>query len=94
MDVLFQVGDDWHAVEVKSAVSSIPDIVRGLFQCVKYRAVIEAYQATESLPQSVRTILIMENPFPAELEQMQQVLGIEVRDRVRRDDVRSGVANA
>lgn len=42
LDVLFRTGDDWIAVEVKSARSPLPDIVRGMFQCVKYQAVVEA----------------------------------------------------
>ena len=82
VDVLFWAGDVWHAVEVKSAVSDAADVARGIFQCVKYRAVIRAFQAMESLPQSVRTSLVLEGPFPAELLQMRQILGIEVLDRV------------
>ncbi len=83
LDVLFRVGEDWSAVEVKSAISDTSDIVRGLFQCVKYRAVIEGYQATRNLPQSVRTVLVLEGAFPAELTEMKHMLGIEVVDHVR-----------
>jgi len=83
LDVLFQDGDDWWAVEVKSAISGISDIVRGIFQCVKYRAVIEALQATQGLPQSARAILVLESDFPRELDSRKQVLGIEVIDNVR-----------
>lgn len=82
VDVLFQAGDVWHAVEVKSAVSDAADVARGIFQCVKYQAVIAAFQATKSLPQSVRTHLVLEGPFPLELTQMRQILGVEVLDRV------------
>jgi hypothetical protein len=84
LDVLFRIGDDWIAIEAKSAVSDVQDIVRGMFQCVKYRAVIMAYQATQNLPQSARTILVIEGTFPAELDDMKQHMpGIEVKDRIR-----------
>lgn len=83
LDVLFQAGADWIAVEVKSARSLLSDIVRGMFQCVKYQAVIEAFQAWQGLPQSARTILVLESKFPRELNSRRQVLGIEVVDRVR-----------
>jgi hypothetical protein len=81
--VLFRDGGDWIAVEVKSAISGTLDIRRGLFQCVKYQAVIEAYQDTQNYPQSARTILVLEGVFPARLDVMRQKLGIEVIDRVR-----------
>lgn len=83
LDVLFRVGDDWTAVEVKSAKSSLSDIVRGMFQCVKYQAVIEAFQATQGLTQSARVILVLEGAFPTQLESWKQVLGIEVVDCVQ-----------
>ena len=77
LDILFRAGDDWTAVEVKSAKSLLPDIVRGMFQCVKYQAVIEALQAAQGLTQSTRTILVLEGAFPAQLEIWKQVLDID-----------------
>ncbi len=83
LDVLFRNDDDWIAVEVKSAISSPLDIYRGMFQCVKYQAVIEAYQITHNLPRSVRVILVLEGLFPTEFDDIKQKLGIEVIDCVR-----------
>lgn len=83
LDVLFRNGSDWTAVEVKSAISSPLDIYRGMFQCVKYQAVIEAHQVTHNLPQSVRVILVLEGVFPTKLDGIKQKLGIEVIDCVR-----------
>lgn len=83
LDVLFRDGGDWIAVEVKSAISGTSDIGRGMFQCVKYEAVIKAYQDTQNLPQSARTILVLEGVFPTKLDNMKQTLGIEVIDRIR-----------
>lgn len=82
LDVLFRVDHDWIAVEVKSAISTADDIARGMFQCVKYKAIIEAYQATLFIPQSARTILVIEGALPANLVTMKEILDIEIK-RVR-----------
>lgn len=83
LDVLFRDGDEWIAAEVKSAISGELDIRRGMFQCVKYQAIIEAYQDTEHLPKSARTILVLEGEFPTRLVNIKQTLGIEVIDSIR-----------
>jgi len=72
-----------HAVEVKSALSSEADIVRGLFQCVKYRAVLEAQQASEGLPQSARAILVLQAKLPSKLQALKNVLGVELVDEIK-----------
>lgn len=82
LDVLFRYKYDWIGVEVKSNISDLSDIVRGLFQCVKYRAVIEAYQAVQNLPQSARTVLVLEGMFPNDLISLQHILGVEVLDNI------------
>jgi hypothetical protein len=82
LDVLFKRGIDLVGVEVKSLVSGIDDIARGVFQCVKYRAVLEAYQASRNHAQSARAVLALEGPFPAILLPLKNLLGIEVVDGV------------
>jgi hypothetical protein len=82
LDVLFKDKDDWIAVEVKASLSGLDDIVRGMFQCVKYRAVIEAYQATKLLSQSARAILVLESSLPNDLITLKNILGIEVIENV------------
>ncbi len=83
LDVLFRTGDAWTAAEVKSAKSPHGDIIRGMFQCVKYRAVIEALQAVRDIPQSARAVLVLESEFPEELTSWRQMLSIEVIDLIR-----------
>ncbi len=83
LDVLFKNGDGWHAAEVKSAISNEADITRGMFQCVKYRAVMEGYQALEKRPRSARVVLVLEGSLPPGLENMKQLLNVEVIDGVR-----------
>lgn len=82
VDVLFQHKGDWIAVEVKSRISSNLDLARGLFQCVKYRAVIEAVQATQSLDQNARALLGLEGGLPADLIPVKNTLGVEVVENV------------
>ena len=82
LDVLFRDKDDWIAVEVKSSISGPGDIIRGMFQCIKYRAVIEAYQATRSLPQNARTILVLEGSLPEDLIPLKHILEIEIIENI------------
>jgi hypothetical protein len=78
IDILFRHGDNWIGVEVKSHISDEADITRGIFQCIKYRAVLEAQLAALALPQNVRIVLVLERPFPSKLIPLRNLLGIEV----------------
>lgn len=82
VDVVFRHEDEWIAVEVKSIVSQMPDIVRGMFQCVKYRAVFQARAEVAGVLESVRVVLALEGELPHSLKSLQNVLGIEVIERV------------
>lgn len=78
IDVLFRHRAHWIAVEVKSHISGDADLSRGLFQCVKYQAVLEACLAATNQPQNVRVALYIDRPFPTELIPLRNVLGVEV----------------
>jgi hypothetical protein len=82
LDVFFRHGHDCIAVEVKSALSGDADVVRGMFQCVKYRSVLEAQQAADGFPQSARAILVLQAKLPASLRSIKNILGIELVDEV------------
>lgn len=82
LDVSFRDEKIWVAAEVKSALSNEADIIRGLFQCVKYRAVMEAVLISQSRPQNARAILVLESKLPQSLIPLKNVLGIEVVDCV------------
>ncbi|MCX5675657.1 MAG: hypothetical protein NTX87_11685 [Planctomycetota bacterium] len=83
IDVLFRDKKDWVAVEVKSRISDDADVLRGLFQCVKYRALVEAVQVASELPQNARALLVLEGELPAGLVALRNLLGIEVVEMVR-----------
>ena len=82
-DVHFEGKKDWIVVEVKSTISNEADITRGLFQCVKYKAVLEAMQLALGLPQNARAILALESNLPVKLVALKNILGIEVVEAVR-----------
>lgn len=84
IDVLFICGDERIGVEVKSRISDAPDISRGLFQCVKYKALIEAEQkANDNLP-NCRVALALEGQLPKELIGLKNQLGIEVFEKKKK----------
>ena len=77
-DVLFRASREWIAVEVKSEISTLSDIERGLFQCVKYEAVLKATLHAEQRCLSARAVLALANPLPDQLVPLQNTLGVEV----------------
>ncbi len=82
LDVSFHYKDQWIAVEVKTVRSNQEDIVRGLFQCIKYRAVMAAVQAVEGKIRDVRVILALEGMLPLKLIAMRNALGVELVEKV------------
>ena len=60
---------------MKSIRSDVFDIERGLFQCVKYDALIEAEQMVCQIPPRHRTLLVLEGTPPSELMDLKRRLG-------------------
>lgn len=83
VDVMFSWRKQVVAVEVKSKISDVADVSRGLFQCVKYQSVTEAMLGVQGLPQNVRTVLVLESKLPSDLKTIQHMLGIEVIDEIQ-----------
>lgn len=82
LDVSFDLAKQWLAVEVKSRLSAEPDIVRGIFQCVKYQAILDAMLLTQSRTCDARAILVLESNLPSKLKALSNLLGVEVVDGV------------
>lgn len=82
LDVFIVKGKEHIGIEVKSSISDISDITCGIYQCVKYQAVLEAQQAANGLPQNVRCILALGGVLPPELIPLKNILGIEVVQKV------------
>ena len=79
VDVLFQTEREWVGVEVKSRVSHDDDIRRGLFQCVKYEALMKAELKVLGKVSTVRVFLVLEQELPPNLQKVKDALGIAVK---------------
>ncbi|MBN9060962.1 MAG: hypothetical protein J0H41_00820 [Rhizobiales bacterium] len=84
IDVSFCGGGYWIAAEVKSSISPEQDIVRGLYQCIKYQAVMRAVQASEQRERSARALLVIEGVFPRKLVPLKNMLRVQVVDKIKR----------
>lgn len=82
VDVSFENKKHWVGVEVKSEISQEFDILRGLYQCVKYQAVMESYLSVLNVQKDVRVILALGCEFPRTLISVKNVLGIEVIENI------------
>ena len=83
IDVLFIDNTLKIGIEVKSSISNTSDILRGLFQCVKYKSLIEAEQIVCDDSPNSRVILALQGKFPNELSLVKSILGIEVIDEIQ-----------
>ncbi|MFM6400983.1 MAG: hypothetical protein ACKPFF_30275, partial [Planktothrix sp.] len=75
LDVSFFAQSGWVAVEVKSSISSEGDIIRGLYQCVKYQAVMNAVEISQNKLATARAVLVLGGSMPARLVPLKNLLG-------------------
>lgn len=83
IDVVFVDKNTKICIEVKSKISDTADILRGLFQCVKYKHLIEAEQIVKNENPDSRVILALEEKLPDNLIIVKNILGIEVIDNIK-----------
>lgn len=84
IDVFFQARDEWVGVEVKPEFAPSHDLLRGLFQCVKYQAVLRAMAQAQRRDVDVRCVLVIGGNLPDNLVAMKNMLGFQVIENVRR----------
>lgn len=65
VDVVYHLADRTVVLEVKSRISNDVDLRRGVFQCIKYRAVKAAMDVRKEVP--VEAILVTEMDVPGEI---------------------------
>lgn len=82
IDVVFETEDSVTGVEVKSRRSGTDDIERGLYQCIKYSAVLEAEHKVEKSIAQARCVLVIESTFPNKLRHIRNTLNVEVFQNV------------
>lgn len=78
VDVLFVNHDQLLGIEVKTADAPAGELTRGIFQCVKYRAVLQAMQALSGELKHVQLILVTP-----------QVLALNQKEAARRLKVKA-----
>ncbi len=86
LDVSFYTRSKWIAVEVKSKKSDEGDITRGLFQCIKYGAVMTADLGARGIERSVRALLVVEQKLPSKLVKLAHTLGVEFVEVSKTED--------
>ncbi len=79
IDVWFVSPGQQLAVEVKSHRSVDLDLERGIYQCVKYRAILEAENKAEKIRSTVRACLVSERKLPNDLARLAKLFDIEVK---------------
>lgn len=67
------------AVEVKPSTAPDSDVLRGLFQCVKYKATLEAEAAVMGEKPEAKVILVIGGHLSQSNKGIQQTLGISVK---------------
>ena len=77
VDVVSAAKDGTVAIEVKSRDSNWNDLRRGVYQCVKYRAVMAA-QDMRRVP-TVESWLVTETELPGELKALARRLGVRTK---------------
>ncbi len=77
VDILFKLQRRWIGVEVKSHISNDEDLARGVFQCIKYQALLEAFQKAEARTTDVATLLAVEAKIPDAIRLLANVTGVE-----------------
>jgi len=71
-------------VEVKSRISGSEDLIRGIFQCVKYEAILDAQERYELqrnnqyVQRQFQVLLVTETPLPPEIETLSEFFRIRV----------------
>ena len=83
VDVLLTSRNRRIAVEVKSHLSPIEDVVRGIFQCVKYQAVLEAQLRSTRQQGEAESILVLGRPLDPLLRPLVRSLAIPVADEIQ-----------
>lgn len=82
LDVSFRHGESWVAAEVKSSRSPESDVVRGIFQCVKYLAVMRAVQTAEGRERTARVVLVLEGTLSRSCLELKNLLGVDAMENV------------
>jgi hypothetical protein len=82
VDVVFQSDKGWVGVEVKGPSSDEADIVRGMFQVIKYAALRDAHVKWTGGPPRATVMLVISGKLPEHLVKLKNLLGVKVLDEI------------
>lgn len=74
VDAVYHLPNRTVVIEVKSRISNKADMRRGVFQCIKYKAVKKAMDVRKTVP--VQAILVTETTLPDEISALLKLNGI------------------
>lgn len=77
-DVVIGEGNYLWGIEVKSCISNEQDLNRGIFQAVKYRALLRAELKAQGLPPTAYGLLVVERELPVRLQNLAEMLDVSV----------------
>ena len=83
LDVYFETSDCRYAIEVKPSTSPDDDITRGIFQCVKYKAVMEAIRKVEYGRYAISALLIVAGSMSDRNKQLAEALEIKCIEHLK-----------
>lgn len=84
LDVYFEQKDGSKiAIEIKPSTSPDSDILRGLFQCVKYKCIMDAEDKLHGTKANNSVILVMDGELSPENRNVRDTLGISVIEGVK-----------
>ena len=83
LDVYFETKKCHYAIEVKPSTSPKEDILRGIFQCIKYKAVMDAERVKYLNNYENKVILVMAGEITPDNKQIAADLGIRVEDKFK-----------
>lgn len=78
LDVYFELSDGKHvAIEVKPSIAPDQDICRGVFQCVKYNAVMDALRKIECKGYEIEVLLVTAGKFSSQNKVLAEELDVK-----------------
>lgn len=83
VDIVFETSEEIVGIEVKSLRSGEDDLLRGLFQCIKYKAILDAEDLVQGKERKVKTILVLENSLSKELLRICRKLNVVAIENFR-----------
>ena len=84
LDVYFETSDSRYAIEVKPSTSPDDDITRGIFQCVKYKAILEAMRKLEYGRYAISALLIVAGSMSDRNKQLAEALEITCIEHLKK----------